>query len=186
MCPSHPRAYSFCLEVRLCLHTGSHALGSWQKGPRAAAGRLIGFLEPLPGSTIGILLNTLLWDAGVVIVMNSPGQAARVLAEHQLQTSSSFLGPQVTGLLRIVCPSEVLILPSSPWRDSPCSRGWCADFSGLAHCNLTFSPLESFAVLLCSVSPCQGSGCKLPCRFRSLGLTCVQCVHVRVCVHTCI
>lgn len=126
------------------------------------------------------------WSGEVVIVMNSPGQATRVLAEHQLQTSSSFLGPQVTGLLRIVYPSEVLILPSSPWRDSPCSRGWCADFSGLARCNLTFSPLESFAVLLCSVSPCQGSGCKLPCGFRSLGLTCVQCVHVRVCVHTCI
>lgn len=43
--------------------------------------------EPLPGSAVGFLLyietfkvNTVLWDAGVVIVVNSLVQGSRVLA----------------------------------------------------------------------------------------------------------
>lgn len=62
-------------------------------------------------------VNMFLRDAGVLIVVNSLGSST----EHQLQTSSSFLGPQATGLLRTICCSQILVLPPGPWRDSPCS-----------------------------------------------------------------
>lgn len=83
-----------------------------------------------PGSLLGILgidtfEDTLLWGAGFVMAMNFPVQPLDSSAEHQLQTSSSFLGPRAGPQTGHVCP-QICVLSPGPCGDSRVHCAGCA------------------------------------------------------------
>lgn len=134
-------------------------------------------------------VNTLLWDAGAAIVLNSPTHPPRVL----VLSTSCRLAPAswdprqalrpVTGLERIILYFQILVLPPGPRRHCPCPLCWVCRFEWLSSLQLSpFSPLELFAVLPCSVSPRQGLGCELPC---TVGKPWARVFRACSCAHVC-
>lgn len=131
-----------------------------------------------PGSVLGILgidtfKDTLLRGAGAVMVMNFPIQPLDSSAEHQLQTSSSFLGPQAGhGPSKDSFVSPDLCPFPWPVQGQPCLLCWL---------NGSWSHLLRFPH---SDSPRQRVGCEMPC-----GVWKPQarvCSRACVCVHACV
>lgn len=140
------------------------------------------------GSVLGILgidtfKDTLFRGAGAVMVMNFPIQPLGSSAEHQLQTSSSFLGPQAGPQTGHGPSEDSFVSPDLcpfPWpvQGQPCVLCWLCWFEWL---------LESLAVFPRSNLPRQRAGCELLCGvWKPQAHMCSECVHVRVCVHTCV
>lgn len=141
------------------------------------------------GSVLGILgidtfKDMLLLDAGAVMVVNFPIQPLGSSAEHQLQTSSSFLGPQAGPQDRPGPSEDSFVSPDVcpfPW---PCrdSRVCCAGCTGL---NGSWSHLLCFPQRLAMSR--QDASCRA--EFGSLRLPCIQsvfmcmCVYIRVCTY---